>query len=97
MYLKASTPYLFPENSKESLVDDKIMVIGAFDMFIPASKDNPYNILIDFKCTNESADIIKERYKNQLEIYSMAIERNFGYKVDKKIIYIVGQDIEISI
>ena len=97
MYIKASTPYLFPENSQASLVDDKIMVIGAFDMFIPASKDNPYNILIDFKRTNESADKIKERYRNQLEIYSMAIEKNFGYKVDKKIIYIVGQDIEISI
>ncbi|MBE7074145.1 MAG: hypothetical protein E7379_03545 [Clostridiales bacterium] len=61
--------------------DEKIIVQGIVDFFAIGKK----NILIDFKFTStQDENVLIKRYKKQIELYSMAIEKAFNIKLDEK-------------
>ena len=62
--------------------EDKFIVQGTVDLFGMGDKI----ILIDYKYSNASGEILLERYHKQLELYSLAIEKATGRKVDEKYI-----------
>lgn len=76
----------------DSKIEDKIMLQGIIDMYIPKSEKNPYNILIDYKYTKHTDEEIKKNYAKQIELYTLALEKITGEKVDKKYIYVLGED-----
>ncbi len=76
----------------DSKIEDKIMLQGIIDMYIPKSEKNPYNILIDYKYTKHTNEEIKASYAKQIELYTLALEKITGEKVDKKYIYVLGED-----
>lgn len=70
--------------------EDKILIKGAIDLFIRKNNEDGENILVDFKYSKSSCDKIKERYRKQLDLYQMALEKCLGEKIDRKIIYVLG-------
>lgn len=63
--------------------DDEVLVQGAIDLFCIGEN----NVLIDYKFTNQkNAEKIKEKYKKQIELYSIAIEKAYNLKLNKKYI-----------
>ncbi len=72
----------------DTTVNDNILVQGAVDLII----DGDELIVVDFKKSNQKATVLKERYKKQLELYSLAVSEALGRKVDKTVIYVIGRD-----
>ncbi len=63
--------------------EDELLVQGVVDMFAIGAQ----NYLVDYKYTqNKSNEKILEKYSKQLDIYSLAIEKAFGIKLNKKYI-----------
>lgn len=61
--------------------DDEIMIQGIVDLF--AIREDKI-ILIDYKySSSQSEQYLKEKYKNQLKLYKMALENAFEKKVDE--------------
>ena len=81
----------------DSTIEDKILVQGTFDLFIPRSDKSKEGILIDYKFSKEDDDTIRETYKKQLNIYARAIKNCMGLDVDKMYIYVLGQNKYIEI
>lgn len=69
-------------------VEDKILVQGAVDLII----DGEELLVVDFKKSSAPIDVIRKRYKKQLELYSLAVSEALGRPVDKAIIYVIGRD-----
>jgi ATP-dependent helicase/nuclease subunit A len=70
----------------EEATNEKILVQGIIDLYF-LTKDNKI-ILVDYKTDNiKNEEILKEKYKKQLEIYKNAIEKSIGRKVDNVYIY----------
>lgn len=64
----------------EEKFDDEILVQGIVDLFIV--KNNKI-ILIDFKYSNaNNIQYLKEKYKNQLKLYKIALENAFNMPVE---------------
>lgn len=76
--------FIMKTNLKEvgiSESENEIIVQGICDLFSIGEE----NILIDYKFTSEkNVEKIKERYSKQIYLYSLAIEKGFDVKIDKK-------------
>ncbi len=76
--MSASLKEIIGENS-----EDEVLVQGVVDMFAIGEK----NILIDYKFTQEkNPKKILNKYSKQLDLYTLAIEKGFNIKIDKKYI-----------
>ena len=63
--------------------DKKVIVQGIVDLFCMGEK----NVLIDYKFSSEKDEnILINRYKKQIELYQLAIEKAFDKKVDERYI-----------
>ncbi len=76
--------------------DDKILVQGTVDLLIP-DRANGTATVVDFKMSKLPPDTIAARYRKQLELYAMAAEKGLGLRVDKKLIYVLGQDVILEV
>ncbi|MCL2629889.1 MAG: UvrD-helicase domain-containing protein [Firmicutes bacterium] len=85
-----------PANSVLNGTDctDKVLVQGVFDMLILGGKEN---ILIDYKVTNASAEAVREKYKNQLNLYRRGAEIVFGVKIHKAYIFVFGRNEAVEV
>ena len=89
--------FIMKTNLKEvgiSESENEIIVQGICDLFSIGEE----NILIDYKFTSEkNVEKIKERYSKQIYLYSLAIEKGFDVKIDKKFLLSLkyGKVIEI--
>ena len=81
----------------ETTIQDKILVQGTFDLFIPRSETNKEGILIDYKYSSANEKEIANTYNKQLKLYKKAIECCYGEKVDRMYIYVLGQNMQIEI
>ncbi len=72
--------------------EDKILVQGTIDLLIPDYKNGTATV-VDFKMSRLAPETVAKRYRRQLELYAMAAENGLGLKVNKKLIYILGQDV----
>lgn len=80
----------------DKYIDEKIMLQGVIDCFF---EENGEYVLLDYKTDyveEGQIDIIKERYKLQIDCYARALERISGKKVKAKYIYLFynGETIE---
>ncbi len=63
---------------------DEVLVQGAVDLLCLGEE----NILIDYKFTSQkNKEKIIEKYKKQIDLYSLAIEKAFNIKLSKKYIF----------
>ena len=68
--------------------NNEIIVQGIIDLFSLGGE----NVLIDYKFTSISDEnLLLERYKKQLELYSLALEKGFDIKLDKIYLLSLGQ------
>ncbi len=75
---------------------DLVMLQGVIDCLC-VDKDGNATI-IDYKTDRvKQESTLIERYKKQIELYSYAVEKEFGYNVTKKIIYSfsLGKSVEL--
>lgn len=72
-------------------VKDTVLLQGTVDLFIAGREKDGQNVLVDFKFSKKDEEQIKRRYSKQLELYAMAIEECMNTKVDKKVIFVLGQ------
>ena len=82
----------------EEQTDENILVQGIIDLYY-IDKDDKLK-LVDYKTDyvkvgNENE--LREKYKTQIELYSRALEKAFGKKVDERYLYSVYLGKEIPI
>ena len=80
----------------EDAPEDKILVQGTIDLLIP-DYANKTATVVDFKMSKLPAEAIAKRYRKQLELYALAAENGLGLRVDKKLIYVLGQDVILEV
>ena len=72
--------------------DETLMLRGIIDAYF---EENGEIVLVDYKTdfvTEENKDVVINRYKKQLDLYSEALENLTGKKVKEKCIYLFGID-----
>ncbi|MDE6967468.1 MAG: PD-(D/E)XK nuclease family protein [Clostridia bacterium] len=77
----------------DTKVDDEVFVQGAIDLLVAGEEV----WIVDFKKTDERTDILVDRYKTQLKLYSLAVEKAIGRKPDKAMLLIIGRNEQIEI
>jgi ATP-dependent helicase/nuclease subunit A len=87
LYLPAS------ELLQDCAVTDKVLVQGVIDLIILGES----NAIVDFKVTQSSPTVLKQRYKGQLDLYALAAEKLLGIKIERKIIYEITRNLEIVV
>lgn len=78
--------------------EDKILVQGIIDLYFVNSKDEV--VLVDYKTDyveNGNGQELIDKYKKQLELYRLALEKSLGKKVTRTYIYSVYLEKEIII
>lgn len=86
--VELSAAEVYKELPYEKYKDEKIMLQGVIDCFF---EEGGEYVLLDYKTDyveEGKVDIIKERYRLQLECYGRALERISGKKVKNKYIYL---------
>ena len=76
--------------------EDLVLVQGVIDLYFVDKNDNI--ILVDYKTDNiENETELVERYKEQLNLYKIALEKALNKKVDKVLIYSIKLKKEIEL
>ena len=92
--------YIYDEVLKENntLYDNEtLMLRGIIDVYF---EENEEIVLLDYKTdfvNNENKEVVINRYKKQLDLYSEALEKLTGKKVKEKYLYLFNIDEEIQI
>ena len=60
--------------------DEKVIVQGIVDLFAVGEEI----VLVDYKFSSLGEKMLKERYGRQIELYSMALEKAFNKKIEKR-------------
>ncbi|KMT23344.1 helicase-exonuclease AddAB subunit AddA [Clostridium cylindrosporum] len=92
-HIEVPVGYVYEEYSAS---DESIAIQGIIDCFF---EEEDGIVLIDYKTdyvTEENIDEIYERYRVQISLYSLAIEKLTGKKVKEKYIYLLGKGIELK-
>ena len=71
----------------ESKVNEKVLVQGVLDMLIEF--EDHFDI-VDYKFSNLKADVLKQKYAEQLRLYKLAVENAYGKKVEHMYIYSIN-------
>jgi len=73
---------------KDTQSEDKILVQGVIDFLSVGEK----SVLVDYKFTGAPAEIVTDRYRRQLDIYTLAAEKALGIRLVRRAIYLIGKD-----
>lgn len=99
--VKREVPFYLNIDSNEIYegTDEKILVQGVIDLYF-ISKDDKL-VLVDYKTDyveNDEQELV-EKYKKQLELYKLALEKALNKKVDNTYIYstYLNKNIEVNI
>lgn len=71
----------------QSDIQDKVLIQGVVDLLI--EKENSV-VLVDYKFSSLPAKVLKEKYKEQLKLYKLAIEEAFKKPVENMFIYSIN-------
>ena len=80
----------------ENAPDDKILVQGTIDLLIEDRADGTATV-VDFKMSKLPPDTVAARYRKQLELYALAVEKGLGFRVKEKLIYVLGRDLILHV
>lgn len=75
---------------------DDILVQGAIDLMILGGESGGENVLVDFKYTSRPPSEVKKAYAKQIELYALAMEKCAGVKPDRKVLFLLGSNIELE-
>lgn len=92
-HIEVPIGYIYKEYEGEN---ETIAIQGIIDCFF---EEDGEIVLIDYKTdyvTEENINEIYERYKVQINLYTLAIEKLTGKKVKEKYIYLLGKGIELK-
>ena len=67
-----------------SELTDKVLVQGVVDLIIEYENDIT---IVDYKFSKLNANILKQKYKEQLNLYKLAVEKAYKKPVNKMLIY----------
>ena len=81
---------------QNTTAEDKVLLQGVIDLLI-IDREKGEAIVVDFKRSKAPAEILKERYKKQLELYKLAVEEIYHLKVSKTLLYVIGQNLTVEI
>ena len=70
--------------------DDKVLVQGIIDLLVKDERGE--YVLIDYKYTGASEREVRERYSEQINLYTLAIEKTVGKKPARRVIYVLERD-----
>lgn len=87
-HIELKSTDIYKELPKDIYANDTIMLQGAIDCYFEEDEDI---ILVDYKTdyvTDENFDIIKERYRMQIEYYAEALRRITKKKVKERYVYL---------
>ena len=93
--IKMKDVYIYEEvlkNNNTVYDNETLMLRGIVDAYF---EENEEIVLLDYKTdfvNNENKEIVINRYKKQLDLYSEALEKLTGKKVKEKCIYLFGID-----
>ena len=87
------TLYVNANEVMDTEIKDKVFVEGAIDLLIVGEEV----WIVDYKKSDEPSAILKERYKKQLELYSTAVQKAIGRKVNKAMLLVIGRSEVIDI
>ncbi len=82
------TLYVNANEVMDTTIEDKIFLHGAIDLLIVGEQV----WIADYKKTDESAQVLKERYKKQIELYAKAVQKCLGRKVDRAVLIVIGRN-----
>ena len=68
--------------------DEYTLVQGVIDMLVVGEK----TILVDFKKSRSSDEVLRERYRKQIDLYAEAVEEGLSRKVDEKYLFVFGRN-----
>ena len=75
--------------------DDKIFIQGIIDVLF---KDERGLVLLDYKTDRvDDIELIRQKYRLQIDLYASAVESILGTTVDEKFIFLLSQDTLISV
>lgn len=80
----------------DDAADDKILVQGTIDLLIPDNANGTATV-VDFKMSKLPPDAIAARYRKQLALYALAVEKGLGLRVENRLIYVLGRDLILSV
>lgn len=66
---------------------DKVLVQGVMDLIVEGEQ----NILLDYKVSGAPNEILRERYRKQIELYARAYEEMTGKKVSRKAVFVLNR------
>ncbi|MBO4263035.1 MAG: UvrD-helicase domain-containing protein, partial [Clostridia bacterium] len=74
--------------------DGEVLVQGVIDLL--CIKDGE-GIIVDYKTSHASAEVLRARYGEQLRLYAMAAEKTLGIKIKKKVLLnlLTGASVEV--
>lgn len=70
-------------------ISDRVEVQGKIDLLALGETDA---MVLDYKLSALSAQELREKYREQLTLYAMAVEKGFGKKVTEKYIFVLGRN-----
>ncbi len=73
--------------------EDTVLLQGVIDMLILGEQ----NVVVDFKRTGSTPEELKERYGKQLALYKAGAEKVFGVKIDRTVLYVLGQNLVVEL
>ena len=68
-------------------IEDKVLIQGVVDLII--EKENSV-IIVDYKFSKLKADVLKEKYAEQLKLYKQAVELAYNKPVESTLIYSIN-------
>ncbi len=72
---------------KKALDTDRVLIQGIMDLVIEGEE----NIIVDYKVSGASEEVLRARYGTQVELYAKAYEEMTGKKVNKKAIFVLNR------
>ncbi|MFI3228975.1 MAG: PD-(D/E)XK nuclease family protein [Bacillota bacterium] len=72
---------------------DKVLVQGIVDLVVEGEQ----NILVDYKNTKLTPESAKSRYISQINTYAIAVEELMGIKLDRKVLYLINQNVFVEL
>ncbi len=76
-----------------SVSQDKVLVQGVCDLVVLGKE----NFIIDYKVSNLDTQSIANKYRKQLQLYALAVEKIKKVIIKKKIIYIINRNEAVCI
>ena len=75
-------------------IADRVEVQGKIDLLAIGKEDA---VIVDYKYSGRTADELMEKYRAQLDLYALAVQKSFGIRKIRKYIFVLGRNETIEL